>query len=123
MLPYVSILPVRGQNKSGVLHCPRLIFYGTRRSGYAPVTINSILTAANRFFRFLDWDELRVCSLRIQRRVLRSRERELTREKYFQLVEAARGHGKAWLALLMESIYATRIRVSKVRCTTVRQSR
>ena len=50
-----------------------------RRSGYAPVTINSMLTAANRFFRFLGWDELRVRTLRIQRRVFRGRERELTR--------------------------------------------
>ena len=90
-----------------------------RRSGYAPVTINSMLTAANQFFRFLGWDELRVRSLRIQRRVSRSRERELTREEYVRLVETARGLGKERLALLLETICATGIRVSEVKYITV----
>ena len=90
-----------------------------RRSGYAPVTINSMLTAVNRFFRFLGWDELRVRSLRIQRRVFRNRERELTREEYVRLVETARGLGKERLALLMETICATGIRVSEVKYITV----
>ena len=90
-----------------------------RRSGYAPVTINSMLTAVNRFFRFLGWDELSVRSLRIQRRVFRSRERELTREEYVRLVETARGLGKERLALLMETICATGIRVSEVKYITV----
>lgn len=90
-----------------------------RRSGYAPVTINSMLTAANRFFRFLGWDELCVRSLRIQRRVFRSREKELTREDYIRLVETARGLGRERLALLMETICATGIRVSEVRYITV----
>ena len=90
-----------------------------RRSGYAPVSINSMLTAANRFFHFLGWDELRVRSLRIQRRVFRSRERELTREEYVRLVETAWDLGKERLALLMETICATGIRVSEVKYITV----
>ena len=90
-----------------------------RRSGYAPVTINSMLTAVNRFFPFLGWDEQRVRSLRIQRRVFRNRERELTREEYVRLVETARGLGKERLALLMETICATGIRVSEVKYITV----
>ncbi len=90
-----------------------------RRSGYAPVTINSMLTAVNRFFRFLGWDELRVRSLRIQRRMFRNREKELTREEYTRLVETARGLGRERLALLMETICATGIRVSEVKYITV----
>ena len=90
-----------------------------RRSGYAPVTINSMLTAANRFFHFLGWDELRVRALRIQRRVFRSRERELTREEYVRLVETAWDLGKERLALLIETICATGIRVSEVKYITV----
>ena len=94
-----------------------------RQTGYAPATINSMLTAANRFFRFLGWEEVRVKALRIQRRVFRSRERELSREEYARLVEAARALGRERLALLMETICATGIRVSEVRYITVEAAR
>ena len=94
-----------------------------RRSGYAPVTVNSMLTAANRFFRFLGWEEVRVKALRIQRRVFRSRERELSREEYARLVETAHTLGRERLALLMETICATGIRVSEVKYITVEAAR
>ena len=94
-----------------------------RQAGYAPATINSMLTAANRFFRFLGWEEVRVKALRIQRRVFRSRERELSREEYARLVETARSSGRERLALLMETICATGIRVSEVRYITVEAAR
>ena len=90
-----------------------------RASGYAPATINSMLTAVNRFFRFWGWEGFRVRALRIQRRIFRSRERELSREEYGRLVNAARGQGKERLALMMETICATGIRVGEVKYITV----
>ena len=39
--------------------------------GYTPVTVNSMLSALNRFFHFIGRDECRVRFLRIQRRVFR----------------------------------------------------
>ena len=44
-------------------------------AGYAPSTINSMLIAVNQFFRFQHWDELRVKTIRIQRRIFRSRDK------------------------------------------------
>lgn len=88
-------------------------------SGYAPSTINSMLVALNRFFRFQRRDELRVKTIRVQRRIFRSRERELTKEEYVRLLETAHALGRERLALLMETICATGIRVSEVKYITV----
>lgn len=89
------------------------------RTGYAPVTVNGMLAALNCFFKTMGWNTLRVKELRIQRRLFRSRERELSKEEYMRLLDAARGKNKQRLALLMETICATGIRVSEVRYITV----
>jgi len=94
-----------------------------RAAGYAPVTINSMLVAVNRFFRFLGWDSFRVKALRIQRRMFRSKDRELTKEEYNRLIETACTLGKERLALLIETICATGIRVSEVQYITVEAAR
>ena len=94
--------------------------------GYAPVTVNAMLTALNLFFRFLGREDCRVKTLRIQRKFFRSSERELCRREYEQLVRAAKEQGKQRLALLIETMGATGIRVSEVKYITVeavRQSR
>lgn len=88
-------------------------------SGYAPSTINSKLIAVNRFFRFQRWGELRVKTVRVQRRLFRSAEKDLTRKEYMRLLETADALGKSRLSLLMETICATGIRVSEVRYITV----
>ena len=87
--------------------------------GYAPVTINSMLAAINSLFHFLGWDECRVKFLKVQRRLFRDAGRELTRPEYERLLAAARERGRERLALLMETICATGIRVSEVRYITV----
>ena len=88
-------------------------------AGYAPTTINSMLAALNGLFRFLGCEDCRVKFLKIQRRLFRDPSRELTRPEYDRLLETARGQGKERLALLMEAICATGIRVSEARYLTV----
>lgn len=87
--------------------------------GYAPVTINAMLSALNGLFRFLGWSECRVKFLKIQRRLFRESSRELSREEYDRLLASARERGRERLALLMETICSTGIRVSEVRYITV----
>ena len=87
--------------------------------GYAPVTINAKLSALNGLFCFLGWEDCRVKFLKIQRRLFREERRELTRVEYDCLLETARSLGRERLALLMETICATGIRVSEVRYITV----
>lgn len=90
---------------------------------YAPSTINAGLSALHGFFRFLGWEECRTRFLRIQRRIFRDPARELTRAEYNRLITAARGRGKERLALTMETICATGIRVSEVQYITVESAR
>lgn len=92
-------------------------------AGLAPVTVNSKLSALNSFFRFAGWTDCRVKFLKIQRRVFRHQDRELSRDEYGQLLAAARECNRERLALLLETICATGIRVSEVRYITVAAAR
>ena len=86
---------------------------------HRPVTVNSMLAAVNGFFQFAGWSECRVSFLKIQRRLFRETSRELTRNDYEKLLKSAKIQGKDRLALLIETICATGIRVSEVRYITV----
>lgn len=90
--------------------------------GRAPVTVNSKVAALNGLFHFLGWD-CRVRFLRLQRRVFRDQARELNREEYGRLVQTARDRGRDRLALLMETVCSTGIRVGEVPYITVEAAR
>ena len=89
------------------------------QAGYAAVTINSMLSSVHAFFRFMGWEGCNTNYLRIQRRLFRPAERELTLAEYRRLLGTASGTGREGLALLMETICATGIRVSEVAYITV----
>lgn len=85
----------------------------------APVTVNAKLTAVNSFLKFMGWQECRVKMLKIQRRIFRDESKELTKAEYVRLVNAAKRKGNGRLALLLETICSTGIRVSELRYITV----
>lgn len=85
---------------------------------HAPSTVNGALAALNGLFRFLGWD-FRAKFLKVQRRMFRDSSRELTRSDYDALIATARERGQDRLALLMEAICATGVRVSEVKYLTV----
>ncbi len=92
-------------------------------SGKAPVTVNGCLAALHSFFAFMGWEDCRVKYLKIQRQMFRDVSRELDRGEYQKLVEAALAGGKHRLALLIETICGTGVRVSEVRYITVEAAR
>ena len=91
--------------------------------GYGPATINGKLAALNAFFSFAGWEDCRVKALKLQRRLFRDSGKELTRQEYDRLTQAARALGRERLALLMETICATGIRVSEVKYITAQTAR
>ena len=82
--------------------------------GYAPATVNAMLSALNSLLEFLGLQECRVKFLKVQRRLFRDAHRELTKEEYRRLLKAARTLGRERLELLVETLGSTGIRVSEV---------
>ena len=87
--------------------------------GYSPSTVNASLAAINDLFTFLGWPDCRAHYLKVQHRLFRDAGQELGREDYERLITAARESGRERIALVMETICATGIRVSEVRYITV----
>lgn len=85
----------------------------------APSTVNAALSALNGLFRFLGWEGCRARFVKVQRRLFRDPTRELSRTDYDRLIAAARELGRERLALVMETICATGVRVSELRYLTV----
>ena len=79
--------------------------------------------AANQFFAFQGWEDCKIKALKLQRKLFRDDRRELTREEYERLLTAAHSLGRERLALLLETICSTGIRVSEVRYITVEAAR
>ncbi len=88
------------------------------QAGRKPVTINGKLSALNKFLSFLGRNDCRIKYLKIQRRLFRSTEKQLSKQEYIRLLETAHSLGRERLALLMETICATGIRVSEVKYIT-----
>ncbi len=85
---------------------------------YAPTTVNSIISSLNGFFKYNEWYELQVKSLKIQRRIFCKPEKELSAEEYEKLLKAALNKKNERLYLIMQTICAMGLRVSELRYIT-----
>lgn len=86
---------------------------------YAPGSVNSMLSSLMSFFSFLGWNDLKVKSLKIQRRIFDSEEKELTKAEYQRLLQAAKAKQNERLYLLLQTVCSTGIRVSELMHITV----
>jgi len=86
---------------------------------YKNSSINSYLVAANRFFEYLGWQDVRVKTLKIQDGPFRAAKRSLSKAEYGRLVRAAKAAGKGRLAMMLQTICSTGIRVSELKFVTV----
>ena len=88
-------------------------------AAHAPATVNSMIAAVNGFLRFMGWRECAVKLLNIQKSLFCDEGRELTRSEYVRLVRAAELDGNRRLALVLQTICATGVRVSELKFITV----
>ena len=94
--------------------------YKTELAGSrTPAGVNGAVAALNRLFDALGLTACRLKAVKVQRRIFRDEERELTEKEYRRLLTAARAQKNERLLLVMEAICATGIRVSELRFFTV----
>ena len=86
-------------------------------SGYAVRSINSMLVSLNRFLQYMGWDDCRVKMLRCQRAPYCTEEKELTKQEYLRLLDAAKGQPQ--LYLILQTICGTGVRVSELQYFTI----
>lgn len=86
---------------------------------YQMSSINSFLTASNKFFDYMGWQELKVKTFRIQKNAFLPESKNLTKQEYMRLVRTAERKGQGRLSLILETICATGIRVGELPEITV----
>lgn len=87
--------------------------------GRAVRSVNSVLASLNRLFSFLGWQDCSVKHLKLQQETYCPEGKELSKAEYLRLVHAARQNGNERLALLLQTICGTGIRVSELQFITV----
>lgn len=85
---------------------------------YAVASINSMLVALNRFFEYMGWYDKKIQLLKHQREIFCSEKKELRKEEYLRLVHTARRQGNEKIALILETITSTGIRISELKDIT-----
>lgn len=86
---------------------------------YAVRSINSMLASLNNFFKFLNCTDCCVKSLKVQNEAFRSEDKELTKAEYIKLVKVAYSINNKRLALILQTICSTGIRISELKYFTV----
>ena len=86
---------------------------------YAINSVNSMLAALNQFLEFLEVGNLKVKRIKVQKKPFLQDQKELTEKECRKLIATAISEGKEQLALCIETIACTGIRISEIRYFTV----
>lgn len=90
---------------------------------YAVRSVNSMLASLNCLFSFLERNELKVKTVKLQKQIYCPEEKELSRAEYERLCTAARSNKNERLNLILQTICATGIRISELQYITVEAAR
>ncbi len=87
--------------------------------GYSIRSVNSIIASLNSFFTFFGWYNFKLKSIKVQRSIYCSKEKEITKAEYIRLIQTAYSKGNTRLGLIIETLGATGIRISELQFITV----
>lgn len=86
---------------------------------YEVTSINSMLVALNQFLDFMGFGKWKVKRLKVQKQLFIPEAKEMTKEEYKRLIEAAKSQKKHQLAMSIKTLAATGARVSELMFFTV----
>ena len=89
------------------------------KNNYKVSSANSMLASLNCLLEYLGLGALKVRSFRNQRQIFYDRGKELTKEEYQKLVRAALADGNERLAMVLQTICGTGIRIGELEHITV----
>ena len=101
-------------DKSNVIRFKQML-----REKYRLSSANSMLSALNKFFQLMGWEDCRIRTFKTQRASFRNEEKELSVEEYQRLLKAAKEKGDLQILSIMETIASTGIRISELPFITV----
>ena len=108
------------EKNGGQITKERVIAYKSWLKEYYKISsAASMLVALNQYLKYLGLAGCCVRNFKVQQQMFASRQKELTREEYRRLIWTAQKNGKERLALLMETIGGTGIRISELQYITV----
>ena len=81
---------------------------------YAPASVNAAISSLNSFFAFIEWHDIRIKALKIQRQIFSSKDKELTKAEYERLLTAANDKKNQRLYYLIQTIASTGIELCKI---------
>lgn len=82
-------------------------------------TVNGVLSAIHSFLEFCGWQECRIKFLKVQHQAFLQESRELSKEEYERLLDAALSKKNERLYLLMLTVGSTGIRISELAYITI----
>lgn len=86
---------------------------------YEISSINTFIIAVNRFMEYMGWGDVKVKTYKVQKSSFVPDDKYLSKKEYGRLVMAARKNGNIRLAMLLNTICATGIRISELKYFTV----
>ncbi|WP_347563357.1 tyrosine-type recombinase/integrase [Lactonifactor sp. BIOML-A4] len=90
---------------------------------YAVSSVNSMLVSLNQLLEYLGGGFLKLKRVKVQKQNFADEDKEMSKEEYIRLKRAAAENGKAQLALIIETICSTGIRISELSYFTVERVR
>ena len=111
---FFSWLGDRNLSKEKVIEYKELLL-----ERYEKRSVNSVISSLNCYFAFINRNDCKVKTVKVQRQVYCPEEKELTKAEYMRLVKAAGEKNNRRLSLIIQTICNTGIRVSELEFITV----
>lgn len=85
---------------------------------YAVSSVNSVISSINNFFNGMQMYSLRVKTIKTQKQLFTTKDKELTKNEYERLLSCAKERGQIRLYLIMQTICSCGIRISELQFIT-----